>query len=149
MRSPAAVVGLLVVMLVSVPAALAQTPGGDAYGGQGDVQGVVGQGGVQPGGPGGVQPGGGQPGGVQGEVREDVAEQGDLQPIPAGENEPRQAPAPGGGISPTEAERTAPDAGAGGSLPFTGFDVLLLVAGGLALIGTGVAVRRFTPTVPE
>ncbi len=112
MRSFATVVALLVVMVGSGSAAWAQTPTGDAYGGQGDVA-------------------------------ADVTNRGDLAPVPAGDNE-AQAPAPGGDTGPA---RTAASPGSGSSLPFTGFDVLLLVAGGVTLIGVGFAIRRFTPTV--
>jgi hypothetical protein len=37
---------------------------------------------------------------------------------------------------------TASQPATGSSLPFTGFDVTLLVAGGLVLVGVGVTMRR-------
>ena len=116
MRSYATVVALLVVMVGSGSAAWAQTPGGDAYGGQGDVA-------------------------------ADVTNRGDLAPVPAGDNE-GNAPAPAGGTGPARIA-ASPGSGSGSSLPFTGFDVLLLVAGGMVLIGVGVGIRRFTPKVYE
>jgi hypothetical protein len=54
-------------------------------------------------------------------------------------------------VTPTTTEPTADgtaDATAttasSGTLPFTGLDAVLLVAGGAALIGAGLAVRRFS-----
>jgi hypothetical protein len=44
-----------------------------------------------------------------------------------------------GVATPTAAVRSP-----GGSLPFTGLDLLLIAAGGIALVGVGFAVRRFT-----
>jgi hypothetical protein len=35
------------------------------------------------------------------------------------------------------------------SLPFTGFDVPLLLVGGIVLIGAGALIRRLTPAVPK
>lgn len=36
-------------------------------------------------------------------------------------------------------------ASTGGSLPFTGLDLLLVAGGGLVLLGAGIAMRRLTP----
>ncbi|MDX6656751.1 MAG: hypothetical protein QOH62_1544 [Solirubrobacteraceae bacterium] len=54
-----------------------------------------------------------------------------------------------GGDGPTSSSGTAPTAqvsdaqpASSGSLPFTGFDVGLLIAGGVVLLGVGVAMRR-------
>ena len=71
---------------------------------------------------------------------------------------PMQAPAAttGGGqdCTPTQAEYRAPAdvlqcqpiaaASSGGGLPFTGFDVVSLLAIAVALTGTGLALRRLT-----
>lgn len=38
----------------------------------------------------------------------------------------------------------AAESSSGSSLPFTGLDVGLIVLAGIALVGTGVAVRRFS-----
>jgi hypothetical protein len=50
------------------------------------------------------------------------------------------------GTAPVEATGAAPvtasEPASGSSLPFTGFDVTLLLAGGLVLLGVGVAMRR-------
>jgi hypothetical protein len=56
----------------------------------------------------------------------------------------------GGGVSPSTASSTpvaTPQqvvaASSGSSLPFTGLDVGLLVAGGIVLVGVGIGLRRF------
>ena len=70
---------------------------------------------------------------------------------------PMQAPAAttGGGqdCTPTQAEYQSPanvlqcqsiNSGGGGALPFTGLDVISLLAIAVALTGTGLALRRLT-----
>jgi hypothetical protein len=47
---------------------------------------------------------------------------------------------PASGTAPVTAAQPA----SGSSLPFTGFDVALLLAGGLVLLGVGVAMRHMT-----
>ena len=69
---------------------------------------------------------------------------------------PVQAPAAttgGQGCTPTQAEYQSPanvlqcqsiNSGGGGALPFTGLDVISLLAIAVALTGTGLALRRLT-----
>lgn len=50
-----------------------------------------------------------------------------------------------GGTAPaTAAAPTAPETVASGSLPFTGLDVGLMIAGGLLLVGFGLGMRRLS-----
>jgi hypothetical protein len=59
----------------------------------------------------------------------------------------------GGGGGPTAANTSTPTASTGsstGTLPFTGMDAVVLGVVALALIGTGVALRRLsTPKAPR
>ncbi|HEX6390336.1 MAG TPA: hypothetical protein VFZ89_12830 [Solirubrobacteraceae bacterium] len=111
---------LLVAMFATAAPASAQT--GNAYGGEGNVLGEVTQGTA------GVQSPAGNSQGEAGEPREGG------EPATAS-----HAAGPGGATAATS----------GSSLPFTGFDVLLLIAGGLMLIGVGAGVRRLTATAYE
>jgi hypothetical protein len=79
-----------------------------------------------------------------------------------GENDVIPPPS-GGGAPETDDEDNVPTAApnrerggdtvpaapsAGGDLPFTGFEAALVAMAGLALLGTGLAVRRATRTAP-
>jgi hypothetical protein len=48
------------------------------------------------------------------------------------------------GTSPGTATTPATNANSSGTLPFTGLDVVLLVAGGATLLGAGFVVRRLS-----
>jgi hypothetical protein len=105
---------------IAAPASV-QAQTGNAYGGEGQVLGDVTQ-------------------GTSGETQGTPAVAG--KPQVAGEAQSGESPVTAAG--PAQAVSTE-----GSSLPFTGFDVLLLVAGGLVLIGVGAAMRRMTPTAYE
>jgi hypothetical protein len=47
-------------------------------------------------------------------------------------------------VSPTTAARTTATTSSASTLPFTGLDVVLLAAGGGALLGAGLLVRRLS-----
>jgi hypothetical protein len=54
------------------------------------------------------------------------------------------------GNGPTAANTSSPSSGSGtGTLPFTGMDALVLGVVALALIGTGVALRRLSTPKPR
>ena len=58
---------------------------------------------------------------------------------------PAAGTAPATGTAPTTAAApSAPQAVASGSLPFTGLDVGLMIAGGLLLVGFGLGMRRLS-----
>lgn len=124
MRRTTAIVAALVTMLPCATA-VAQTPAGDAYGGDGQTQGEV----IN------VNPGG--------EVQGDQEER--TEGTPAGETLGQTSDTSG---SPT-ARAASASSSEDGSLPFTGLDVLLIVAGGLALIAAGATIRRLTPPAPR
>ena len=49
----------------------------------------------------------------------------------------------------TDPSGTTPRTTSGSTLPFTGLDVGLMLAGGVVLLGGGLGLKRFTGRVPE
>jgi hypothetical protein len=134
-------VGFVVACSCAAPSALAQDPIDGAYGGQGTVGGLVGT----------TTPTLQQqqldaaqavpnPEGTTPEAGETL---GALQQ-PGTEGVPRQASE---GPQGNPAALPATDLG-GQSLPFTGFDLTLMVLGAFALLGLGLVLRRASRPVP-
>ena len=118
MRNRTAILATIVAVFSCTSVAVAQDPVGDAYGGEGAVQGEV-----------------------QGSGSEGTGSEGTAG-TPAGETA-------GTGAEALSASAGNGDSDGSGSLPFTGFDVLLLILGGAVLIGAGALIRRLTPATPK
>ncbi len=120
MRNRTAILATIVAVFSCTSVAVAQDPVGDAYGGEGAVQGEV-----------------------QGSGSEGTGSEGTAG-TPAGETAGTTA-----GTEALSASAGDGDSDGSGSLPFTGFDVLLLILGGAVLIGAGALIRRLTPATPK
>ena len=78
-------------------------------------------------------------------LAQSASQQGYSGEAPLGQVEglsPQQEFAAGGESVPTQAVSESSGSGGGGALPFTGWDLGIVLALGLALAGTGLAVRR-------
>lgn len=151
MRTRAAGAIALITMLAGAHAASAQGPIGQAYGGQGQVAGEVAAG--------SSTPPSVTPATVTQTGTTTTTTQPSEGPAVAGVKTTVQGtPRPSNAIDAPTGRPTAvaaapvsvfDGAGDGGGLPFTGLDVLLLLAGGGVLIAAGMAIRRLTPPTPE
>ncbi|MGI8728908.1 MAG: hypothetical protein ACR2LK_02770 [Solirubrobacteraceae bacterium] len=129
-----------VAMIAAPPSALAQSPVGDAYGGQGAIPVVPLPGGtVSPDPPAAGVPAASSVAGAQ---DQGAADEGAPTEAVAGIQDASA------GRGPTEGDGQSLAAGSqvldARSLPFTGFDLLLLALGGVALLGLGFATRRLS-----
>jgi hypothetical protein len=62
-----------------------------------------------------------------------------------GEEDDTPADQPGGGTAPEQESRQVEAGGDGGELPFTGFAAIPILLVGIALLGTGLVLRRQRP----
>lgn len=130
------------IMLIWAPVAYAQAPPVDTYGGPGSVVGDV---------VGGAPPAGGPPSGdVLGEVVTGGGEADGGAPdvsTPAEEGAGGVGGVTEGDVPGQTAPGGGPTAAARGTLPFTGLDLALMLAGGVLLLGVGLCVRRLSRPV--